>query len=130
MVDYDAIVIGAGQAGPGVAGSLAGEGKRVALIEMERAGGTCLNHGCKPTKALRASASVAHQARRAAEYGVNVGEVTVDFGVAINRVRSIISGLQQSLDDWLESIDGLDLLHGTATLVTDPAGQEPPGDRR
>ena len=57
MVEYDAIVIGAGQAGPGVAGSLAGEGKRVALIEMERAGGTCLNHGCKPTKALRASAS-------------------------------------------------------------------------
>ena len=123
MVEYDAIVIGAGQAGPGVAGSLAGTGKRVALIEMERAGGTCLNHGCKPTKALRASASVAHQARRAAEFGVSVGEVTVDFGVAINRVRSIISGLQHSLDDWLESVDGLDLLHGTASLVTDPEGR-------
>ena len=123
MVEYDAIVIGAGQAGPGVAGSLAGEGKRVALIEMDRAGGTCLNHGCKPTKALRASASVAHQARRAAEYGVGVGEVTVDFGVAINRVRSIISGLQESLDGWLESIEGLDLLHGNATLATDPQGQ-------
>ena len=95
----------------------------MALIEMERAGGTCLNHGCKPTKALRASASVAHQARRAAEYGVNVGEVTVDFGVAISRVRSIISGLQKSLDDWLESIDGLDLIHGTATLATDPEGK-------
>ncbi len=123
MVEYDAIVIGAGQAGPGVAGSLAGDGKRVALIEMERAGGTCLNHGCKPTKALRASASVAHQARRAAEYGVNVGEVTFDFGVAISRVRSIISGLQKSLDDWLESIEGLDLIHGTATLSTDPEGK-------
>ena len=56
MAQYDAIVIGAGQAGPGVAGALAGDGKRVALIEMDRAGGTCLNHGCKPTKALRASA--------------------------------------------------------------------------
>jgi pyruvate/2-oxoglutarate dehydrogenase complex dihydrolipoamide dehydrogenase (E3) component len=123
MVGYDAIVIGAGQAGPGVAGSLAGEGRRVALIEMERAGGTCLNHGCKPTKALRASASVAHQARRAAEYGVDVCDVTVDFGVAINRVRSIITGLQHSLDDWLASIQGLDLLHGTATLVTDPEGK-------
>ncbi len=55
--DYDAIVIGAGQAGPGVAAALADEGKRVALIEMEQVGGTCLNHGCKPTKALRASAS-------------------------------------------------------------------------
>ena len=70
MATYDAIVIGAGQPGPGVAGALADDGKRVALIEMDRAGGTCLNHGCKPTKALRASAAVAHQARRAAEYGV------------------------------------------------------------
>ena len=91
MTAYDAIVIGAGQAGPGVAASLVADGKRVALIEMERAGGTCLNHGCKPTKALRASASVAHQARRAAEYGVGTGEVTVDFPAAIGRVRSIIA---------------------------------------
>ena len=82
MATYDAIVIGAGQPGPGVAGALADEGKRVALIEMDRAGGTCLNHGCKPTKALRASAVVAHQARRAAEYGVHTGEVTVDFPAA------------------------------------------------
>ncbi len=122
MVQYDAIVIGAGQAGPGVASSLVGEGKRVALIEMERAGGTCLNHGCKPTKALRASASVANQARRAAPYGVYVGEVRVDFGVAINRVRSIITTMQDSLDGWLDGIDGLDLIHGTATLVADPDG--------
>ena len=49
--------------------------------------------------------------------------MTVDFGVAINRVRSIISGLQESLDDWLEGIEGLDLVHGTATLVADPEGR-------
>jgi pyruvate/2-oxoglutarate dehydrogenase complex dihydrolipoamide dehydrogenase (E3) component len=49
MAHYDAIVIGAGQPGPGVAGALVDDGKRVALIEMDRAGGTCLNHGCKPT---------------------------------------------------------------------------------
>ena len=123
MTAYDAIVIGAGQAGPGVAASLAADGKRVALIEMERAGGTCLNHGCKPTKALRASASVAHQARRAAEYGVGTGEVTVDFPVAIGRVRSIISTMQQSLDDWISGLDGLDYIHGTAKLRSDPAGE-------
>ena len=95
MTAYDAIVIGAGQAGPGVASARAAEGKRVALIEMDRAGGTCLNHGCKPTKTLRATASVAHQARRAAEFGVLVGEVSVDFGIAIGRVRRIIGEMQR-----------------------------------
>lgn len=124
MAHYDAIVIGAGQPGPGVAGALAVDGKRVALIEMDRAGGTCLNHGCKPTKALRASASVAHQARRAAAYGVKTGEVTVDFAAAISRVHSIINEMRDSLDDWLAGVDGLDLLHGTATVVTDPSGQQ------
>jgi pyruvate/2-oxoglutarate dehydrogenase complex dihydrolipoamide dehydrogenase (E3) component len=124
MATYDAIVIGAGQPGPGVAGALVDDGKRVALIEMDRAGGTCLNHGCKPTKALRASAAVAHQARRAAEYGVNVGEVTVDFPAAVSRVRSIIDGLRDSLDGWLAGVAGLDQFHGTATVISDPAGQE------
>jgi len=122
MTSYDAIVIGAGQAGPGVADSLAGDGKRAAIIEMERPGGTCLNHGCKPTKALRASATVAHQARRAAVYGVHTGEVTVDFGQAIGRVRSIIGEMQKSLDDWITSVDGLDYLHGRARLRTNTNG--------
>ena len=124
MTHYDAIVIGAGQPGPGVAGGLADDGQRVALIEMDRAGGTCLNHGCKPTKALRASAAVAHQARRAAEYGVNTGEISVDFPAAMARMRSIIDGMRDSLDDWLAGVKGLDQFHGTATVMTDPTGQE------
>ena len=124
MTSYDAIVIGAGQAGPGVASALVDEGKRVAMIEMERAGGTCLNHGCKPTKALRASATVAHTARRAATYGVHTGEVSVDFGTAIRRVRSIIGDMQKSLDDWIASVDGLDYIMGTAQLQTDPDGEQ------
>jgi pyruvate/2-oxoglutarate dehydrogenase complex dihydrolipoamide dehydrogenase (E3) component len=121
---YDAIVIGAGQAGPGVAAALVAEGQHVAMIEMERAGGTCLNHGCKPTKALRASAVVAHTARRAAEYGVETGAVSVDFGTAIGRVRSIITDMQRSLDDWIESVNRLDYIMGTAELRTDPEGQQ------
>jgi len=124
MTSYDAIVIGAGQAGPGVAAALVGEGQHVAMIEMDRAGGTCLNHGCKPTKALRASAVVAHAARQAADYGVHTGEVSVDFGTAIGRVRSIIGQMQKSLDDWIESVDGLDYVMGTAQLRTDPGGQQ------
>ena len=64
-------------------------------------GGTCLNHGCRPTKALRASAVVAHQARRAAEFGVHTGEVRVDFPIAIQRVHTLIDGMREGLHDWL-----------------------------
>ncbi|GAA1435748.1 FAD-containing oxidoreductase [Microlunatus lacustris] len=120
---YAAIVIGAGQAGPGVAAALAVHG-RVALVEMERVGGTCLNHGCKPTKALRASAVVAHQARRAADYGVHTGEVTVDFGFAIDRVHRIIEEEVGGLQDYIESVENLELVHGRATLTTDAGGAE------
>ncbi|HYP46664.1 MAG TPA: mercuric reductase [Propionibacteriaceae bacterium] len=123
MTDYDAIVIGAGQPGPGVAAALAGEGKRVLLIERERVGGTCLNHGCKPTKALRASAMVAHQARRAAHYGVHTGEVTVDFGAAMARVHSMIDDMRAPVIDFLERTDGLDLIYGEAKLRTRPDGK-------
>ena len=128
MAQYDAIVIGAGQAGPGVAGKLAGDGKRVAVVEMEQVGGTCLNHGCKPTKALRASAVVAHSARRAAEFGVNTGEVTRRLrrsrSGGCTRSSTVCGG---TLHDWLESIEGLDLIRGAATLVERPGGQERTG---
>ena len=125
MATYDAIVIGAGQPGPGVAGALADDGKRVALIEMDRAGGTCLNHGCKPTKALRASAAVAHQARRAAEYGVRTSARSpLTSQLPCRAMRSIIDGLRESLDGWLAGVAGLDQFHGTATVTSDPAGQE------
>jgi pyruvate/2-oxoglutarate dehydrogenase complex dihydrolipoamide dehydrogenase (E3) component len=120
---YDAIVIGAGQAGPGVAAALAEHG-RVAIVEMARVGGTCVNHGCKPTKALRASAVVAHQARRAAEYGVQTGEVTVDFGFAIARVHRIIEDQVKGLADYIASVENLELVHGLATLLSDPTGRE------
>ncbi len=118
---FDAIVIGAGQAGPGVAAALAEHG-RVALVEMDRVGGTCLNHGCKPTKTLRASAVVAHQARRASEYGVSTGEVVVDFGGAMARMHRITEQLVQALAHYIDSVENIELVHGRATLTTDPTG--------
>ena len=124
MVQYDAVVIGAGQAGPSVASTYASQGKRVAVVEMAQPGGTCLNHGCRPTKALRASAVVAHSARRAAEFGVHVGEVRVDFGEAIGRVHTLIDGMRASLQHSFDTTDGLDYVHGRATLVGDRSGRE------
>jgi len=80
MKHFDAIIIGAGQAGPSLAGRFNDAGKTVAIIERKHVGGTCVNTGCKPTKTLVASAYAAHLARRAAEYGVGIGGgVTVDM---------------------------------------------------
>ena len=77
---YDALIIGAGQAGPPLAGRLTAAGMSVALIERKLFGGTCVNTGCIPTKTLVASAHAAHVARRAAEYGVSTGgAVTIDM---------------------------------------------------
>ena len=77
---FDAIVIGAGQAGPSMAGRLTAAGKTVAMIERNLFGGTCVNTGCKPTKTMVASAYAMHQARRAAEYGfASAGPITADM---------------------------------------------------
>ena len=112
MTRYDAIVMGAGQAGPGVAAAVAAEGQRVALTEVDRVGGTCLNHGCRPTKALRASARVAHIARRAGDYGVRTGDVTVDFPAVMRRMREMIDGMRAGLVEWLDGEERIDLFTG------------------
>jgi pyruvate/2-oxoglutarate dehydrogenase complex dihydrolipoamide dehydrogenase (E3) component len=80
MHQFDAIIIGTGQAGPSLAHRLAAAGQRVAIIERHRFGGTCVNTGCTPTKTLVACAYAAHLARRAGDFGVSVaGPVTVDM---------------------------------------------------
>ncbi|HWF70093.1 MAG TPA: FAD-dependent oxidoreductase, partial [Mycobacterium sp.] len=76
---FDAIVVGAGQAGPPLVGRLSAAGHSVAMVERKLFGGTCVNTGCIPTKTLVASAHAAHLARRGADYGVNTGPVSVDM---------------------------------------------------
>lgn len=105
---YDVIVIGAGQAGTGLAAAFAADGERAALIEADKPGGTCLNYGCRPTKALRASARVAHMARRAAEYGVQTGEVRVDFAAVMARKDEITGGMQDGLQQYVDGLEGVD----------------------
>src|SRR5690606_19959431 len=120
---FDAIVIGAGQAGPGVANHLIGRGERVALVEMDKVGGTCLNRGCRPTKAMRASARVAHLARTAGRHGVRTGAVTVAFAAVMARKDGLIDGWQHGYADSRAHTDGLDLIYGAARFVgTGPDG--------
>src|SRR6266513_78325 len=93
---YDAIVIGAGQAGVPLSTKLARAGWKTALIERMHVGGTCINEGCTPTKTMVASARVAYLAKRAADYGVNTGPVTVDLGRVRQRKRDIVSSFRNS----------------------------------
>jgi pyruvate/2-oxoglutarate dehydrogenase complex dihydrolipoamide dehydrogenase (E3) component len=118
MDRYDAIVIGSGQAGPFLAVRLAQSGLKVALIEREHYGGTCVNDGCIPTKTLVASARTAHVARRAVEYGVNVGgAVSVDMKAVMARKDRIVQQSVDGLTQWLRGTEGLDLVRGHARFT-------------
>jgi hypothetical protein len=97
--------------------SFAREGRKVALVEKDRVGGTCLNYGCRPTKALRKSAEVAHLARQAADYGVNVGKVEVDFAAVMARKNRIIGGMQDGYDAFIGKVEGLDLYRGKGAFT-------------
>lgn len=113
---FDAIVVGAGQGGKPLAAELAGAGWKVALIEREHVGGTCINVGCTPTKTMAASARVAYLARRAADYGVKVGEVRVDQEVVRKRKRDIVESFRDGATRRLQKTDNLDLVFGTAAF--------------
>lgn len=115
-MNYDAIVIGAGQAGPGIATALAGTGQKVALIEGGKLGGSCVNYGCTPTKTLRAAARIAHQARRAGDYGIQVNGVAVDFPAVMARVRSVVNDSREGLAGWLENTDNLTIYRDYAAF--------------
>ncbi|HUR88345.1 MAG TPA: mercuric reductase [Ramlibacter sp.] len=101
MIQVDAAIVGAGQAAPALAVALAQRGEKVALFEAVQLGGTCVNNGCTPTKTLRKSARVAYLARRAAEFGVNVGEVKIDFAVAMNRMQERVDTARSGLESWV-----------------------------
>ncbi|MEV0671827.1 FAD-containing oxidoreductase [Mycobacterium sp. NPDC050441] len=114
---FDAIVIGAGQAGPPLAGRLTAAGQTVAVIERKLVGGTCVNYGCIPTKTLVASAHAAHLARRGADFGVGTGEIGVDMGKVKARKDAIMLSDRHGVEDWLEAMDGATLIRGHARFV-------------
>jgi len=114
---FDAIIIGAGQAGPSLAGRLTAAGQRVAVVERKLVGGTCVNSGCIPTKTLVASAHTAHVARRGTEFGIGTGEVTVDMAKVKARKDGIVAADRTGVEGWLETMDGCTLLRGHARFV-------------
>ena len=114
---YDAIIIGTGQAGPPLAARLARAGKRVAVIERDRFGGTCVNYGCTPTKALVASARAAHMARRAADFGVEVeGAVRVDMAKVKARKDAIAGASNSGVEAWMKGLEGAVVYEGQASF--------------
>lgn len=113
LSQYDAIVIGTGQSGPSLAVDLAASGRRVAVVERSRFGGTCVNTGCIPTKALVASARVAHMTRRASEFGVVTdGTVSVDMKAVKARKDAIVQRSNTGVEGWLKNTDGLTVYEG------------------
>src|SRR6266487_1373577 len=117
MNEYDAIIIGAGQAGGPLSTALARAGWKTAIIERVHVGGTCINEGCTPTKTMVASARVAYLARRAADYGVHTGPVTVDMTVVRQRKRDIVESFRNGSQQRIESTEGVDLVMGEARFT-------------
>lgn len=114
---FDAIVIGAGQAGPPLAGRLTAAGQTVAVIERKLVGGTCVNYGCIPTKTLVASAHAAHLARRGADFGVGTGEIDIDMAKVKARKDEVMLADRHGVEDWLQGMDGATLIRGHARFV-------------
>ena len=112
---YDAIIIGTGQAGPSLAGRLAGAGMKVAIIERKLFGGTCVNTGCIPTKTMVASAHAAHLARRGADFGVQIdGPIRVDMKQVKARKDQVSGESRTGIESWLKGMDNCTVYEGQA----------------
>jgi pyruvate/2-oxoglutarate dehydrogenase complex dihydrolipoamide dehydrogenase (E3) component len=109
---YDAIVIGSGQAGTPLSIALAEAGRKTALIESQHVGGTCINVGCTPTKTMVASARIAYLARRAADYGIHCGPVTVDITQIRQRKQTIVDNFRSGDERRLQDAKNVELIFG------------------
>jgi pyruvate/2-oxoglutarate dehydrogenase complex dihydrolipoamide dehydrogenase (E3) component len=118
MTRIDAIIIGTGQSGPSLAHRFASAGKRVAIIERKRFGGTCVNNGCIPTKSLIASARAAHVARRAADFGVVIeGAIRVDMKAVKARKDAIVQVSREGVEEGLRENPNITVYVGHARFV-------------
>ncbi len=114
---YDAVIVGAGQAGVPLAKSLAQAGWRCALAERTHVGGTCINEGCTPSKTMIASARIAYLSRRASDYGIRAGQVSVDMAAVRQRKRDLVESWRSGSERRLAKTENLDLLMGEASFL-------------
>ena len=115
---FDALIIGTGQAGPALAARLAGTGMKVAVVEKDKFGGTCVNNGCTPTKAMVASAYAAHVARRVKDYGVLLdGSPRVDMKAVKARKDVIVGKSSQGVEKWMRGLKNSSVFHGHASFT-------------
>lgn len=114
---FDAIIVGAGQAGPAIAARCSKEGLRTAVIERGHFGGTCVNVGCVPTKTLVASARAAHFARRGGEFGFEAGDVRVDMARVKARKDAIVRQSREGVEAWMRGLRNTEVLVGNARFV-------------
>src|SRR6056297_2851902 len=115
---FDAIVIGTGQAGPSLASRCANEGLKTAVIEKDKFGGTCVNTGCTPTKAMVASARAAYMARRGNDFGVEInGDIRVNLKKVKARKDKLVQNSTQGVENWLRETENLTVIEGHARFT-------------
>ncbi len=114
---FDAIVVGAGQAGPALAARCAKEGLRTAVIERHHFGGTCVNVGCVPTKTLVASARAIRQAQRGADFGFDIGGLKVDMARVMARKDDIVRKSREGVEAWMRGLKNTEVIVGDASFV-------------
>ncbi len=115
--NFDAIVIGAGQAGPALAARCSKEGLRTAVIERGHFGGTCVNVGCIPTKTMVASARAIHMARRGAEFGFSAGDIQVDMARVKARKDAIVAQSRAGVTQWMQGLKHAEVIAGDAVFT-------------
>lgn len=114
---FDAIVVGAGQAGPAIAARTSKEGLRTVVIERGHFGGTCVNVGCVPTKTLVASARAMHMAGRGAEYGFDAGAIRVDMARVKARKDAMVGSSRAGVETWMRGLKQAEVIVGDARFV-------------
>ena len=119
MKKYDAVIIGAGQAGVPLAKKLALAGKKTALIEKRWVGGTCINDGCTPTKSMIASARIAYLANHAAELGIHIPKIEINLKQIVSRKNKIVQAFRNGSEQGIEKTKNLTLIYGEAEFISE-----------